>query len=96
MVDSNTFKYQYLSFFSKNRLYADINNEDESVNYAYNEPFYISIFNHRNAAFNAKKDKFNIYKLSFTKTPILDTYIFKLDLSRIIYSNIKANPNKII
>ena len=41
-------------------------------------------------------NKFNIYRSSFTKTPILDTYIYKLDLSRVTYSGIKINPNKII
>ena len=96
MIDSNTSEYQYLSSFSKNRLYVGISDEDELVNYVYNEPFYIFIFNHRNAVFNIEIDKFNIYKLSLTKTPILDTYIFKLDLSRVICSGIEVNLNKII
>ena len=96
MVDSDTSEYQYSSSSSKDGLYTGISNEDESVNYAYNEPFYIPIFSHRNTAFNTKINKFNIYRLSFTKTPILDTYIYKLDLNRVIYSGIKTNPNKII
>ena len=41
-------------------------------------------------------NKFNIYRLSLTKIPILDIYIYKLDLSRVICSGIEANPNKII
>ena len=64
MVDSDTSEYQYLLSSSKDGLYAGIGDEDESVNYAYNEPFYTPIFNHRNAAFNTKIDKFNIYRLS--------------------------------
>ena len=96
MMDSDTSEYQYLSSFSKNRLYAGINNEDELVNYAYNELFYIPIFNHRNIAFNVKINKFNIYSLNLTKTPILDTHIYKSDLSRVIYSGIEVNFNKII
>ena len=96
MVNNNTSEYQYLLLSSKNRLYAGINNEDELVNYAYNEPFYTPIFSHRNIVFNIKIDKFNIYKLSSTKTPILYTNIYKLHLSRVIYSGIKANLNKII
>ena len=54
------------------------------------------MFNYRNTASNAKIDKFNVYKLSLTKTPILNIYIFKLDLSRVICSGIKINLNKII
>ena len=54
MVDNDTSEYQYLSSFSKNGLYAGTNNENESVNYVYNEPFYTPIFNHRNTAFNAE------------------------------------------
>ena len=96
MVNSDTSEYQYSSSFSKNRLYVGINNENESVNYAYNEPFYTFIFSHRNATFNTKIDKFNIYRLSLTKTPIPDTYIYKSDLSRVTYSSIKTNFNKII
>ena len=96
MVNNDTSKCQYLLFFSKNRLYAGINNKDESINYAYNEPFYILIFSYRNTAFNVKIDKFNIYKSNLTKTLILDTHIYKLDLSRITYSGIKTNFNKII
>ena len=96
IIDSDTSEYQYLSFFSKNKLYAGTNNENESVNYAYNEPFYIFIFNHRNTAFNTKMNKFNTYRLNLTKTLTLDTYIYKSDLSRITYSGIKANLNKII
>ena len=96
MVDSDTFECQYSSFFFKDGLYAGTSNEDELTNYAYNEPFYIPVFLYRNAAFNIEINKFNIYRLSFTKIPILDTYIYKLDLSRVIYSNIEANPNKII
>ena len=95
-MDSNTSEYQYLLSFFKNRLYTGTNNKNESINYAYNEPSYIPIFNHRNTAFNTEIDKFNIYRLSFTKIFILDTYIYKSDLSRIIYSNIKINLNKII
>ena len=96
MVNSNTSEYQYLSSFSKNRFYVDINNENELINYAYNEPFYTFIFNYRNTAFNIKIDKFNIYKLSLTKIPISDTYIYKSDLNRVTYSGIKINLNKII
>ena len=96
MVDSNTSEYQYLLSFSKDGLYAGTNDEDELVNYVYNEPFYILIFSYRNAAFNAKIDKFNIYRSNFTKTPILDTYIYESDLSRVICSGIKASFNKII
>ena len=96
IVDSDTSKYQYSSSFFKNRYYAGICNEDELINYAYNESFYVPIFNHRNAAFNIKIDKFNVYRLSLTKISILDIYIFKLDLSRVIYSDIKINFNKII
>ena len=81
MVNSNTSEYQYLSFFSKDGLYAGTNDEDESVNYVYNKPFYTSIFRYRNAVFNIEIDKFNIYRLSLTKTPILDTHIYKSDLS---------------
>ena len=95
-MDNDTSKYQYSSSFSKNRLYTGTNNEDESTNYAYNEPFYIFIFNYRNAAFNTEKNKFNTYRLSFIKTPILDIHIFKLEPSRVTCSGIKANPNKII
>ena len=84
------------SFSSKDGLYAGTNDEDESVNYAYNEPFYIPIFSYRNTAFNVKKDKFNVYKLNLTKIPIPDIYIFKSDLSRVTYSGIEASPNKVI
>ena len=96
MVNSDTSEYQYSSSFSKNGLYAGTNDEDELVNYAYNEPFYIFIFSYRNTAFNIKMNKFNIYRLNLTKTPILDTYIYKLDLSRVIYSGIKVSFNKVI
>ena len=96
MVNNNTSKCQYSLSFSKNRLYAGINNENESINYAYNEPFYIPIFNHRNTVFNVKINKFNIYKLNLTKIFILDTHIYKSDLSRAIYLDIKINFNKII
>ena len=96
MVNSDTSKCLYLLSFSKDRLYAGISNEDESANYVYNESFYTPIINYRNTAFNTEMDKFNIYRLSFTKTPILDTYIYKLDLSRVIYSGIKVSPKKII
>ena len=96
IVNSNTSEYQYLSSFSKDRLYIGIGDEDESINYAYNEPFYILIFNYRNAVFNTEKDKFNAYRLSLTKIPILDIYIFKLDLSRATYSGIEISLNKII
>ena len=95
-MDNNTSKYQYLSSSFKDGLYVGINDEDESVNYVYNEPFYIFIFSYRNAVFNTKKDKFNIYRSSLTKTSILDIYIFKLDLSRVTCSGIKTNSNKII
>ena len=54
------------------------------------------MFSHRNAVFNIKIDKFNAYKLSLTKIPILDIYIHKLDLSRATYSGIKMNLHKII
>ena len=96
MVNSDTSEYQYSSSSFKDGLYADTNNEDESINYVYNEPFYTSIFSYRNTAFNIKIDKFNVYRLSLAKTPILDTYIYKSDLNRITYSNIEANLNKII
>ena len=96
MIDSDTSEYQYLSSFFKDGLYTDINDENELVNYAYNEPFYIFLFSHRNAVFNAEIDKFNVYRLSLTKIFILDTYIYKLDLSRVTYSGIKINLNKII
>ena len=96
MVNNNKSEYQYLSSFFKNGLYADIDDENELANYAYNEPFYTSIFNYRNTAFNTKINKFNAYKLSLTKIFILDIYIFKSDLSRVTYSGIKINPNKII
>ena len=95
-MDSDTSEYQYLSSFFKDGLYIGINNEDELANYAYNELFYISLFNYRNAAFNIKMNKFNIYRLSFTKIPILNTHIYKSDLSRVIYSDIEASPNKVI
>ena len=95
-MDSDTSKYQYSSSFFKDGLYAGINDENESANYVYNEPFYTSIFSYRNAAFNAEINKFNIYKLSFTKTPILNTHIYKSDLSRVTYSGIKINSNKVI
>ena len=96
MVDSDTSEYQYLSSFFKDGLYIDISDENELVNYAYNEPFYIPIFSYRNAAFNTKINKFNVYKLNFTKISILDTHIYKSDLSRVIYSGIKISSNKII
>ena len=96
MVDSDTSEYQYLSSFSKNRLYAGISDEDESVNYVYNEPFYIPIFSYRNAAFNAEMDKFNIYRSSLTKTLISDTHIYKSDLSRATCSGTEASFNKVI
>ena len=96
MIDSNTSEYQYSSSFFKNGLYTGINNEDESANYAYNEPFYTLIFSYRNTAFNTEINKFNIYRLNFTKTPTLDTYIYKSDLNRITYSGIKISFNKII
>ena len=96
MVDNNTFEYQYSSSFSKNRLYTGINDEDESTNYAYNETFYTPIFSYRNTAFNTKINKFNVYRLSFTKIPILNIYIYKLDPSRATCSGIKVNLNKII
>ena len=96
MVNNNTSEYQYLSSFSKDGLYVGTGDEDELVNYAYNEPFYISVFSHRNAAFNAEMDKFNIYRLSLTKIPILDTHIYKSDLSRATCSGIEANFNKVI
>ena len=95
-MDSDTFEYQYLFSFSKNGFYAGINDENELVYYVYNEFFYAPIFSYRNAAFNTKIDKFNIYKSSLTKTSILDTHIYKLDLSQVAYSGIKANPNKVI
>ena len=95
-MDSDTSECQYSSSSFKNGFYIDINNENESANYAYNEPFYILIFNHRNTAFNTKINKFNTYRLSLTKTFILDTYIYKSDLSRATYSGIKINFNKII
>ena len=41
-------------------------------------------------------DKFNIYRSILTKTPILDTYIYKSDLSRATCSDIKTNFNKVI
>ena len=93
IVDSDISEYQYLSFFFKDGLYAGTNDKDELINYAYNEPFYISIFSHRNTVFNIKINKFNIYKSNLTKTPISDIYIYKLDLSRVIYSGIKINLN---
>ena len=96
MVDSDTSKCQYLLSFFKNGLYAGINNEDELVNYVYNESFYTPIFSYRNIAFNAEINKFNIYRLSFTKTFILDIHIYKLDLSRATCSGIKVSFNKII
>ena len=96
MVNSDTSEYQYLSFFSKDGLYTGINDENELINYAYNEPFYIPIFSYRNTAFNIKINKFNIYRLSLTKTSISDTYIYKLDLNRATYSGIKTNFNTII
>ena len=94
MIDNNTSKYQYLLSFSKNRLYADINNENESVNYAYNESFYTSIFSHRNTAFNAEIDKFNAYRSSLTKTPIPDTHIYESDPSRATCSGTEASSNE--
>ena len=95
-MDNNTFECQYLSSFSKNSLYAGIGDEDELINYAYNKSFYTPIFSHRNAVFNIEINKFNIYRLNLTKTPILDIYIYKLDLNRVTYSGIKTNFNKII
>ena len=86
----------FIIFFFKDGLYADTNNEDESANYAYNEPFYIPIFSHRNTVFNIKIDKFNAYRSSLTKTFIPDTHIYKSDLSRATCSGIKINLNKII
>ena len=96
MVNSDTSEYEYLSFFSKDGLYTGTNNENELINYVYNKLFYTPIFSYRNIFFNIKIDKFNIYRLSFTKTFILNTYIYKLDLSRITYSGIKISFNKII
>ena len=96
MVDSDTSEYQYSSSFFKDGLYAGTNDEDELINYVYNEPFYIFIFSYRNAVFNTKINKFNIYRLSLTKTSILNIYIYKLDLSRVICSGIETNLNKII
>ena len=96
MVDSDTFEYQYLSSFSKDGFYVGMSNKNELVNYAYNEPFYISIFSHRNVVFNTKMDKFNIYRSNLTKTPTLDIYIYELDLSRVTYSGIKVSLNKVI
>ena len=58
-----------------NGLYIGISDEDELINYVYNEPFYTSIFNYRNTAFNTEIDKFNIYRLNFMKIFILDIYI---------------------
>ena len=96
MIDSNTSECQYLSSSSKDGLYTGTNNENELINYAYNEPFYTPIFSYRNTVFNTKINKFNIYRLSLTKTLILDTYIYKLNLSRATCSGIKTNPNKVI
>ena len=95
IIDNDTSEYQYLLSFFKNRLYAGINNENELINYVYNEPFYTPIFNYYNTAFNSKINKFNIYRLNLTKTFILDTYIYKSDLSRATYSSKKTNLNKI-
>ena len=83
-------------FFFKDRLYAGTSDKDELTNYAYNEPFYTFIFNYRNAAFNTKINKFNIYRLSLTKISILDIYIYKSDLNQATYSGIKASFNKVI
>ena len=96
MINNNTSECQYLSSFFKDRLYAGINNEDELANYVYNEPFYTFIFNYRNAVFNTKIDKFNIYRSSLTKTPTSDIHIYKSDLSRVTCSGIKINLNKVI
>ena len=96
MVNSDTSECQYSSSSSKNGLYTDTGDKNESINYAYNEPFYIPIFSHRNTAFNAKIDKFNIYKSNLTKTPILDTHIYKSDLNRATCSGTETNLNKII
>ena len=96
MINNNTSEYQYSLSFSKDRLYAGTNDKNESVNYAYNEPFYTSIFNYRNTAFNAEIDKFNVYKSNLTKILILNTHIYKSDLSRVICSDIKASPNEVI
>ena len=95
-MDSDTSEYQYLLSFFKDGLYIGISNENESVNYTYNEPFYTPIFSYRNVVFNTKINKFNIYRLSFTKIFILNTHIYKSDLSRAIYSGIKTNLNKVI
>ena len=95
-MDSDTFEYQYLLSSSKDGLYTGTGDKDESANYAYNEPSYTPIFSHHNAVFNTKINKFNVYRPSLTKTPIPDTHIFKLDLSRVIYSGIKTSLNKII
>ena len=95
-MDNNTSECQYLSSFFEDRLYIGTDDEDESANYAYNKSFYIPLFSHRNAAFNAEIDKFNAYRSSLTKIFILDTYIYKLDPSRATYSGIEANLNKII
>ena len=96
MINNNTSKYQYSLSSSKDGLYAGIGDEDELINYAYNEPFYTLIFSYRNTVFNIKINKFNAYKLSLTKTLILYIYIYKSDLSRVTYSGIKASFNKII
>ena len=96
MIDSDTSEYQYLSSFSKDGLYTGTNDEDESINYAYNESFYTFIFSYRNTVFNTKINKFNVYRLSLTKTPILNIYIYKSDLSRVTCSGIKISLNKII
>ena len=95
-MNSNTSKYQYLSFFFKNGLYADTGDEDESANYAYNEPSYTPIFSHRNVAFNTEIDKFNAYRSSLTKTPIPDTHIYESDPSRATCSGTEASPNEVI
>ena len=96
MVDNDTSEYQYLLSSSKNGLYTDTSDKNELANYVYNEPFYTPIFNHRNTVFNTEINKFNIYRSNFTKISILDIHIYEPDLSRVIYSDIKVNPNKII
>ena len=77
MINSDTFECQYSSFFFEDGLYTGTGDEDESVNYAYNEPSYTPLFNYRNAAFNAEMDKFNVYRSSLTKTSILDGWFYR-------------------
>ena len=96
MVDSDTSECQYSSSFSKDGLYAGTGDENESANYAYNESSYTPIFSHRNAAFNAEIDKFNVYRSSLTKTPIPDTHIYESDPSRATCSGTEASPNEVI